>query len=90
MVAAVTYPKPLDLIVGLDPGRCRQFRPSETLALLAAFQALTGADPLEPGVDLEAELAAALERRRGRREGGSEFRAAGSRFQGESSETPAG
>jgi hypothetical protein len=43
----------MDLIVGLDPGRLRLFRPAEVLALLAAFEAHTGVDPLADGVKLD-------------------------------------
>lgn len=49
----MTYPRPQELIVGVDPAKCRVFAPDEVAALLRAFQAHTGADPLADGVKLD-------------------------------------
>ncbi len=53
------YPRPQELIVGISPCELRQFRPPEVLALLEAFEALTGVDPLAEGADLPGALRAA-------------------------------
>lgn len=53
----MTYPLvPQSLIVGIDPGKARQFAPVEVVALLEAFRAHTGVDPLADGVKLHEAL----------------------------------
>lgn len=49
---------PQSLIVGIDAGKARQFAPVEVLALLEAFHAHTGFDPLADGVKLDEILQA--------------------------------
>lgn len=46
------YPRYFQTIVGLDPGRMRQFRPEEVRALVEAYREFAGGEPLDPDFDV--------------------------------------